>query len=115
MTERNRVRCIEVAVVLILSAIFAVWFGHGVFSHFGQPHNSESLHDDWDLFTEIRWASYVEVSKYHQLPLWDPYRCSGLPLLGFSESGFLSPWFILSLIFGPFAGVDLEILLHLAI
>ena len=115
MTRRTKSHYPEAVAVLILSVIFAIWFGNPILSHFGQPHDSESISDDWDLFTELRFAPYVELSQYHQAPLWDPYRCGGLPMLGYAESGFLSPWFVLSLIFGPFAGIDLEILLHLAI
>ena len=115
MTERVRARYLETAVVLLLSLVFAVWFGHATFQHFGVSHDDETREDDWDLFTELRWTPYLEVTQYHQFPLWDPYRCSGVPLLGYAESGFLSPWFLLSLIFGPLAGADLEILVHLAI
>ena len=115
MTERDRARYLEAVLVVLLSIVFAVWFGHATFQHFGVSHDDESSQDDWDLFTELRWTPYLEVTEYHQVPLWDPYRCSGLPLLGYAESEFLTPWFILSLLFGPFVGADLEILIHLAI
>ncbi|WP_394846566.1 hypothetical protein LZC95_03770 [Pendulispora brunnea] len=51
------------------------------------------------------WLPYEEtarrtVLKYGQLPLWDPYYCGGLDLLGTPQSRYVSPTFLLSLLVG---------------
>jgi hypothetical protein len=38
--------------------------------------------------------------RFHQLPLWDPYYCGGMYLLGTPQARFVSPTFVLSLLFG---------------
>jgi hypothetical protein len=70
---------------------------------------------DWDLFTGLRWVPYYTVTHFGQLPYWNPYRCGGMPMLGNPESGIVTPFFLLYLVFGPYAGLYLEIFLHLAI
>jgi hypothetical protein len=70
---------------------------------------------DWDLFAELRWVPYHAVTHFHQAPFWNPYKCGGMAMLGNPESGIVTPFFILYLLFGPYAGLYLEIFLHLAI
>ncbi len=40
------------------------------------------------------------VLHYGQVPLWDPYYCGGMDLLGTPQSHFASPTFLLTLLFG---------------
>lgn len=40
------------------------------------------------------------VTEFGEWPLWDPYYCGGLDLLGTPQSRFVSPTFVLTLIFG---------------
>ncbi len=101
--------------MVALALAFAVAFSHALLARFGQIHDSESAFDDWDLYSVLSWVPYVEIVDYRQFPLWDPYRCSGVPLLGYAESRFLTPFFLVSLAFGPFVGIDVEIVAHLAI
>jgi hypothetical protein len=42
--------------------------------------------------------------RYHQLPLWDPYYCGGLYLLGSPQARFASPTFLFSLLAGEARG-----------
>jgi hypothetical protein len=44
------------------------------------------------------------ILRFGQLPLWDPYYCGGMYLLGTPQSRFVSPTFALSLLFGEFGG-----------
>jgi hypothetical protein len=69
---------------------------------------------DWDLFTELRWVPYYTVVHFRELPFWNPYRCGGTAMLGNPESGIITPFFLLYLWFGVYAGLYLEIFLHLA-
>ncbi|WP_394836140.1 hypothetical protein LVJ94_04440 [Pendulispora rubella] len=52
---------------------------------------------DWLPYEETARRTVVE---YGQLPLWDPYYCGGLDLLGTPQSRYVSPTFLLSLLVG---------------
>jgi hypothetical protein len=49
------------------------------------------------LFEE---AARIAVARFHELPLWNPYYCGGLPALATPSARFVSPTFLLSLVFG---------------
>jgi hypothetical protein len=40
------------------------------------------------------------ILRWHQAPLWDPYYCGGMYLLGTPQARFVSPSFLLTLLFG---------------
>jgi hypothetical protein len=42
----------------------------------------------------------LSVSRFHQLPLWDPFTCGGIYGLGAPQTRYASPFFLLSLLFG---------------
>ncbi len=70
---------------------------------------------DWPEFLIRYWAAYRSLHDFHQIPLWNPYECGGMPLLAHPSSQVLNPLFGLALIFGPFTGLGLQIALDLAI
>lgn len=70
---------------------------------------------DWDQHLLLRGVPYRTILEYRQIPLWNPYQCGGNVLLANPQSGFLSPLFLLELIFGVIIGVKIEIWLHLLI
>jgi hypothetical protein len=70
---------------------------------------------DWDVSLMYRAVPRATILEYRQFPLWNPYYCGGAPLLGHYESSFLSPTFLLDLLFGVVRGVKLEIWLHVVI
>jgi hypothetical protein len=45
-------------------------------------------------------AAREAVLRWHQAPLWDPYYCGGMYLLGTPQARFVSPTFLLTLVFG---------------
>ena len=54
-------------------------------------------------------AHYEQVARetllrYHQVPLWDPFYCGGMYLLGTPQSRFASPTLLLTLLFGEGRG-----------
>jgi hypothetical protein len=49
------------------------------------------------------------VLHHHQVPLWDPYYCGGLYLLGSPQARFASPTFLLSLLFGESRGEGITV------
>jgi hypothetical protein len=55
------------------------------------------------------------VLHFGSLPLWDPYYCGGLYALGTPQSRFVSPTFLLSLLFGPARGEALTIFAMVAL
>jgi hypothetical protein len=92
-------------------AVFAVAFSAPIYPRLGRIGH----HADWDLLWSLQWAAYDSVVRFHQLPLWNPYRCGGMPLFAHPHSRIATPFFLLHLLLGPFLAVYLEIPLHLAI
>src|SRR6202522_787223 len=70
---------------------------------------------DWDQWYESQWVAYQTIFRSHEFPFWDPYRCGGMPLLAHPESHFLSPLFLLTIAFGPIAGLKMELPIYMAI
>ncbi len=70
---------------------------------------------DWSEYLEANWAAVYSVRHFHQVPLWNPYRCGGVPLLAHPQSQILTPLFVFQLIFGPVVGLHLQIPVHLII
>jgi len=73
------------------------------------------LLDDWDFFMLLHWVPYYTVTHFHQLPLWNPYECGGVPMIGNPQSRVLTPFFLIHLLTGPVVGIHLEIALHFAL
>jgi hypothetical protein len=71
--------------------------------------------NDWDFVSAAQWAAYWTVRQYHQFPLWNPFECGGIPLLGDPQSHFLNLWFPLTLFFGPVIGLHIEIIIYSAV
>lgn len=42
----------------------------------------------------------LTLTKFHELPLWNPYYCGGIPALGTPQARFASPTFLITLLFG---------------
>jgi hypothetical protein len=49
-------------------------------------------------------AAREAVTRWHQAPLWDPYYCGGMYMLGTPQARFVSPTFLLTLLFGETRG-----------
>ncbi len=111
MFSRPGRRALEVGLVVLGSLAFAVAFTYPIVANM----TGLGLDHDWDLTMEMHWAPFYTVAHFHQLPLWDPYKCGGVPLLGNPQSRILTPFFLVHLLFGPLLGIHLEIIAHLAI
>ncbi len=101
----------EPAILTIGSLCFGFLFSYPLLSHLGEK--TQVL--DWTRGLEWAWADWITIVKFHQFPLWNPYKCGGLESLGNPQSHLLTPFFLLHWIFGPVAGLQLEIPLHLAV
>ena len=54
-------------------------------------------------------AARESVTRWHQAPLWDPYYCGGMYALGTPQARFVSPTFLLTLLFGETRGESLTV------
>ena len=66
-----------------------------------------NAYQDAQHFTLFEEAARIAVARYHELPLWDPYYCGGIPALGTPSARFAAPTFILTLLFGTLRGATL--------
>ena len=101
----------EVTCVATGAILFGLAFSSPILAHF----SGIGEIDDWNRLLNKQWVPFYTISHFHQFPLWDPYECGGVPMLGDPQSRFLSPFFLLQLLFGPVIGLHLEIILHVAI
>jgi len=100
----------ETAWIASSAVIFALGFGYQVW-----PHLSRVVAvNDWDQCLQLRWVARYTILHFRQFPLWNPYRCGGMPMLGHPLSDFISPFLILDLLFGPMVGTHLEVVVQIA-
>ena len=100
----------EGVLVAVGALAFALAFAYPLLRHFGQP----GFNDDWDYTWQLHWVPYLTVVQFHQFPLWNPYKCGGMPMLANPQARFMTPFFLLHLIWAPVVGTHLEVVLHLA-
>lgn len=74
-----------------------------------------SCRGDWDYFSSIHEVSSLSFFEYRQFPLWNPYTGGGISLIGNPQSGFPSPLFFVTGLFGVFAGLKIAVWLHTAL
>ena len=96
---------------VFVSLMFALAFSYPILANI----TGLGLDHDWDQTMEMHWAPFYTVIHFHQFPLWDPYKCGRIALLGNPPSRILTPFLLLHLLFGPLIGIHLEIIAHLAI
>ena len=102
---------LELSLIVLGAAIFTLAFTYPILSKLMYI----GVVWDWSEKLSHAWATVNTIKFFHQLPLWDPYSCGGMPLLANPLFSALTPWFGLDLIFGPVVGVNLQIPIHLAI
>jgi hypothetical protein len=91
--------------------VFALLFSLPLLKHLHEAYSA----DDWDHWRDFEWVSWFIVTHYHQLPLWSPYQCGGIPWFANAQARFLTPVFLMHLLFGPTVGINLEVPFHLAV
>ena len=101
----------EVLWIAALATLFAAWFGYKVLPYLSRI----ALANDWDYHLELRWVPFYTIVQFHQLPLWNPYRCGGMPMLGHPQSALVSPFLLLDLILGPMVSMHIQVVVHIAI
>ncbi len=63
---------------------------------------------DWELFCTMAAVPVKTITYFGQFPFWNPYLGGGNILFAHPEAGILSPFFLLPLIFGPVAGLKVQ-------
>src|SRR5271167_1429648 len=111
LLERGRFTRREGVAVAVASTAFALVFCFPLLAHL----TTAGTFDDWDQNSASQWSAYWVLHRYHQFPLWNPFECGGMPLLGDPQSHFLTPWFFLTMVFGPVVGLHLEVIIYNAI
>ena len=101
----------EVILVTLASLVFGFVFSYPILSRL----RNSAVIWDWDFIEVLAWVPWKTVVTFHQFPIWNPYLCGGIPLLGDPQSSYLTPFFLIHLIFGPIIGLHLEIPLHVAV
>jgi hypothetical protein len=70
---------------------------------------------DWQMIHHNWEAAFVSIARYREWPLWDPFHCGGVPILGNPESQLYAPWFWLSFLFGTTIAIKLGLIAHMAL
>ena len=79
--------------VFAMLALFAAW-------HLLDTAPALNEFRDAHVLGHYETAARDSILRWHQLPLWDPYYCGGMYLLGTPQARFLSPTLLLTLLFG---------------
>ncbi|MDD9934954.1 MAG: hypothetical protein OXT09_15190 [Myxococcales bacterium] len=69
---------------------------------------------DWQMVHHNWEAGRVALLRHGEWPLWDPYHCGGVTILGNPESQLYSPLFLLALPLGTTLAIKLFLVLHIA-
>lgn len=70
---------------------------------------------DWDNHLIYSEVARIIILEYKQFPLWNPWSCGGRSEIGHPENKFLSPFFLLILIFGSIPGYKIIFFTHLVL
>ncbi len=104
-------RWFEPIVVASVAIVFGALFSYPLLMHLPVA----GTYNDWDYVMQLGYASRESIIRYGQLPLWNPWKCGGMPLFANPQSRLLTPFFLLVLLFGVPIGLHLEVVLHLAL
>ncbi len=80
-------------VVFGLVALASKWVTLGFGGYMNDNRDAQYLY----LYEELARST---ITRFHELPFWDPYYCGGLPALGTPSARFVSPTFLITLVFG---------------
>jgi hypothetical protein len=92
---------------LALFAVAARQFLPGVLE---SPFALAAYHDDHFYYAHED-IGRITLARFHELPIWNPYYCGGIPGLGNPQDVSLAPDFILRLMFGTGPGRHLAVYL----
>src|SRR5512141_789503 len=93
------------ALALLLS-FFGWWMALAAY-----PHTQTG---DGQFFHQMVEAMRVSILRYHEMPLWNPYQCGGIPLWDNPQGISGAPLLWLLMPFGTTRGNELWYILHSA-
>jgi hypothetical protein len=94
---------------LVIWVVIAAWVYHGILS---DPFKLTEWMDDHQFYAWEE-SDRLTLLRFGQLPAWNPYWCGGTVGIAAPEDSFLSPDFLLRLVFGVAHGRRLAIILFL--
>lgn len=110
LTRRWPDRVVSITLLrLVVWVALAAWVYQGILS---DPFKLADWMDDHQFYAWEE-ADRMTVLRWGQLPAWNPYWCGGTPGIAAPEDSFLSPDFLLRLVFGVAHGRRLAIMLLL--
>ncbi|MDB5212230.1 MAG: hypothetical protein JWO86_157 [Myxococcaceae bacterium] len=110
LTRRWTDRLASMTVVrLVVWVAIAAWVYQGILS---DPFKLTDWMDDHQFYSWEQ-SDRMTLMRWGQLPAWNPYWCGGTPGIAAPEDSFLSPDFLLRLVFGVAHGRRLAIMLLL--
>jgi len=108
---RRKTACLRVTAVAAGALAFGALFCWPLVRRLGQI----GAWNDWDQYLTLHWVPYQTVRQFGEIPFWNPYVCGGMPMLGNPQSRWLSPFFLLHLMYGPEYGLQLEMIAHISL
>jgi hypothetical protein len=97
----------EIGVVFVLGVILSLIYYYPIL------HSGNNLGiQDWDQNFAWTEATRVSLLDYHQLPLWNPYKCGGSVQFANPQIAVISLQTVLALLFGTIRGIKLSIFIH---
>ena len=110
LTRRWTDRLASMTVVrLVVWVAIAAWVYQGILS---DPFKLTDWMDDHQFYSWEQ-SDRMTLLRWGQLPAWNPYWCGGTPGIAAPEDSFLSPDFLLRLVYGVSHGRRLAIMLLL--
>lgn len=70
---------------------------------------------DWHKRLTYSAAARETISRYHQFPLWNPWICGGMSLIGSPAAQYISPFIILDIFLGEVIGLKISVIIHFAL
>lgn len=67
---------------------------------------------DWQMVHHHWETAWVTVTRFGEMPLWDPFHCGGVPHLGNPESQTYGPQFLLAFVLGTTLAQKVLVILH---
>lgn len=105
--ERRRgTRSLALGAAFLAFVFWAPAFHHLEASGFG----------DWQWFHHMWEAGRIAIERWHEVPLFDPHHCGGVPLWGNPQSQVFAPTYLMFVLpFGTTIGHKLFVVFHAAV
>ena len=107
LASRAWLRALMLGVVALVLSVLSWW--ELLLAH------PKTQNGDGQFFVEMVGAMRVSLLDFHELPLWNPYQCGGIPLWDNPQGISAAPMLWALLPFGTTRGIELWYILHSAL